>query len=214
MLKASAFGKAGSAGKPSTLGVSNVGSGPSVNRQTGSTPRGPSEVLNALVCSFPESSRSAACLNAERALLRDQAFMTEIMARVEALAKEGKDSAKLRALDVSNVLAATALDDRFREEMLETYTSTVELLRHFYAILLRDGTGTPTRGSKSAEKIERLLERLTVARDKMMTKSRSLKDQGIVTGRRLDASLSVINEVIKLVNRGEQWWTNYKERMH
>ena len=98
--------------------------------------------------------------------------------------------------------------------MLEIYNSTIELLRHFYAILLRDGSGKPTRGSKSAEKIERLFDRLTVIRDQMMTKSRRFKEEGTVVGRQLEASLTVINEVTKLVNRGEQWWQNYKERMH
>ena len=212
--KPSAFGKASSVGKPSTMGVSSASGGSSVNRQTKGAPRSAPEVLTSLVSSFPDSARSAACLMAERSLLRNQAFMTESMAHVEAMAKNGKDVAKLRTIDVSNALANSSLDDRFREEMLETYTGTVELLRHFYAILLRDGTGKPTQGSKSAEKIERLLERLASTRDKMRTKSRKFKDEGTVTGRRLDASLTVMEEVTKLVNRGEQWWQNYKERMH
>lgn len=43
--------------------------------------------------------------------------------------------------------------------MLERFSAVTELLRHFYAILSRDGANAPVKGSEGAEKVGRILKK-------------------------------------------------------
>ena len=203
--KKSAFGKAKSAFGKSTDSSSEVGLGGG----EAIPPRSMKEILDGLFDQFPDSGRASACLEAERVLLCEQAIQTERMAKVEALLKSSQNAA---TIELTGGDGDDHPDTRLRNEIKDIYGNAIELLRHFYAILLREGAGKPTKGSQGAEKIEKLLQRLWAVKDQLMTKSRVMKDK--LKGRKLEASLALCNEVIKLVARGDQWWQNYKARVH
>lgn len=205
--KKSAFGKAKSAfGKTKNTAEISVGT-------TGEVipPRNMTDVLEGITECFPEASRASTCLDDEKTLLREQAILTERMVRVEAILKSGQ-SASAGIVDLTMGDSEDHPESLIRTEVEEKYNSAIELLRHFYAILLREGPGKPTKGSQGAEKIEKLLQRLWAIKDQLMTKSRGMNDK--LRGRKLESSQALCSEVIKLVSRGDQWWSNYKSRVH
>ena len=204
--KKSAFGKAKSA-----FGKSTSNAEVSVGGVEVIPPRPMKDVLNNISKGFPDANRAYDCLNSERAFLREQAILTERMVKMEAFLKSGQ-SASVGVIDLTVADGDDHPDSHLRTEVEETYNSTIELLRHFYAILLRDGPGKPTKGSQGAEKIEKLLQRLWAIKEKLTTKSSAMNSK--LRGRKLESSQALCAEVIKLVTRSEQWWNNYKSRAH
>ena len=60
--------------------------------------------------------------------------------------------------------------------MLERFSAITELLRHFYAILSRDGSQAPKPGTAAASKVERIIKKLDEILEALNTTKRSVQE--------------------------------------
>jgi len=96
--------------------------------------------------------------------------------------------------------------------MLEAFVEVTELLRHFFALLSREGANAPLPGTDGAVKVGKLVERLQSRKELLLNKSRVIRETKRFAEHEVEASTAVINDVVKLIGRACDWWTVFSQK--
>lgn len=133
------------------------------------------------------------------------------------LERQKKDLVALTASDVSSkgkaevsLTDSEQLSDRFKQFMLEKFSSVTELLRHFYAMLNREGNLAPIEGSEAATKVDRILEKLSDYLEQLNKEKKSLQ-QSQQHAKALPAMFRCIYQLTQLIHRAVDVWDKYKD---
>jgi len=102
------------------------------------------------------------------------------------------------------------MDENFKQELLEVFTNTTELLRHFYAILNRTGTAAPIPGNATAQKAEAVLNKI-IQQISSDLEARKLRLATLQALEKKDASLAVINGISQLIQRAKVTWNIFNQ---
>lgn len=94
--------------------------------------------------------------------------------------------------------------------MLEAFTDTTELLRHFYTVLSRAGattSSTSTSSSTAASRAEAILQRLQEVNAKSLeARKRQIAETQRASADKREAALAVVNNILLLVQRASVTW--------
>jgi hypothetical protein len=124
---------------------------------------------NDVLSILPTPERAQSFFKKDQDRLVEQALLLETL-NLQKIGPASNTYSK-NVLSTDNKKELKRLEAKFKDEMVEVFTTVTELLRHFYAILSRKGDAAPTKGSSSASKIEKILDRLKAIKDKLASKS-------------------------------------------
>ena len=108
------------------------------------------------------------------------------------------------------------LPESFRASMMEAFKTYSELLRHFYSILGRRGDQKATVGSKSEEKVKKILERLNIVGKKLEKMKNEIGTELSSDGQPFNrdavyAQGRCIGDILQLRNHANNVWERFKK---
>jgi len=184
----------------SAFGKSSAMTMKGAKRRPPPTVQSPTELLSSLSIMFPDAERSRKTFIADRANLKSTAELAKM------------NTTTFAAFDMSEdalVHDEDLMPPDTKQLCFEKFVEVTGLMRCFYLNLQNQGEAAPRPGTAAAAKVAKMVEKISAIKNEMLDKSRMLKEGKIVTGKALDASITAINELVKLSTRAVQWWEHY-----
>lgn len=136
---------------------------------------------------------------------------------VRFLERQKRELSALTASDIGAIgkashIAADSeqLSEEFKQFMLEKFASVTELLRHFYAMLNREGKQAPMDGSEAATKVDRILEKLGEYLEQLNKEKKRIQ-QTQQHSKSLPAMFRCLYQLTQLIHRAVDVWDKYRE---